>query len=125
MQVAYVCPLRASPYDAEPFLLGGHFNPAVTFALLCFRKISIIKAICYVISQILGATVGVAFVDALYWKEAGLCFILSPRRLFLMCNDNRSNSTAHLLAAGEATKYGTNAPAQGIRIDLGLAGHCS
>ena len=39
---------------------GGHINPAVTAAMLVTRKISLAKAIFYVLAQCLGAVVGAA-----------------------------------------------------------------
>lgn len=47
---------------------GGHINPAVTIAFLFTRKISIVRALFYVISQCLGAIAG-----------AGLLWIVTPR----------------------------------------------
>ncbi|HJE15771.1 MAG TPA: MIP family channel protein [Lapidilactobacillus dextrinicus] len=41
---------------------GGHFNPAVTTAMLINRRISATDAIAYIISQVLGATVASLFV---------------------------------------------------------------
>jgi len=46
---------------------GGHINPAVTAAMLVTRKISIAKAVFYVLFQLIGATVG-----------AGLLYGLTP-----------------------------------------------
>ncbi|EOA17177.1 hypothetical protein CARUB_v10005443mg [Capsella rubella] len=43
---------------------GGHINPAVTFGLLLARKVSLVRAIGYMISQCLGAICGVGFVKA-------------------------------------------------------------
>lgn len=37
---------------------GGHFNPAVTFGFLVSRRISVAKAIGYLIAQLVGATLG-------------------------------------------------------------------
>ncbi|KNC82321.1 hypothetical protein SARC_05385 [Sphaeroforma arctica JP610] len=45
---------------------GGHLNPAVTMAMICFGKINVIRGIGYIIVQTLGATCGVAMVDALW-----------------------------------------------------------
>ena len=39
---------------------GGHINPAVTAAMLVTRKISLAKAVFYVLAQCLGAVVGAA-----------------------------------------------------------------
>ncbi|WP_125607005.1 MIP/aquaporin family protein [Lapidilactobacillus bayanensis] len=41
---------------------GGHFNPAVTTAMLINRRISATEAVAYIISQVLGATVASLFV---------------------------------------------------------------
>ncbi|GAB2209677.1 hypothetical protein Drorol1_Dr00026898, partial [Drosera rotundifolia] len=41
---------------------GGHINPAVTFGLLLARKLSLTRALFYIIAQVLGAIVGVGVV---------------------------------------------------------------
>ncbi|XP_031490499.1 probable aquaporin PIP2-1 [Nymphaea colorata] len=41
---------------------GGHINPAVTFGLLLARKVSLIRAIFYIVAQCLGAICGVGLV---------------------------------------------------------------
>ncbi|CAK7355407.1 unnamed protein product [Dovyalis caffra] len=41
---------------------GGHLNPAVTFGLLLARKVSLIRAVAYMVAQCIGATIGVMFV---------------------------------------------------------------
>ncbi|CAL0303063.1 unnamed protein product [Lupinus luteus] len=43
---------------------GGHINPAVTFGLLLARKVSLIRAIFYIVAQCLGAISGVGLVKA-------------------------------------------------------------
>ncbi|XP_061372420.1 uncharacterized protein LOC133314906 [Gastrolobium bilobum] len=43
---------------------GGHINPAVTFGLFLARKVSLIRAICYMVAQCLGAICGVGLVKA-------------------------------------------------------------
>ncbi|KAI3929035.1 hypothetical protein MKX01_029564 [Papaver californicum] len=43
---------------------GGHINPAVTFGLFLARKVSLIRAVLYMIAQCLGAICGVALVKA-------------------------------------------------------------
>nr|AAB18227.1 MipC [Mesembryanthemum crystallinum] len=43
---------------------GGHINPAVTFGLFLARKVSLIKAVLYMVAQCLGAICGVGFVKA-------------------------------------------------------------
>ncbi|XP_052200319.1 probable aquaporin PIP2-5 [Diospyros lotus] len=41
---------------------GGHINPAVTFGLLLARKVSLVRAMMYMVAQCLGAIAGVALV---------------------------------------------------------------
>ncbi|VAI46982.1 unnamed protein product [Triticum turgidum subsp. durum] len=41
---------------------GGHINPAVTFGLFLARKVSLIRALLYIIAQCLGAICGVGLV---------------------------------------------------------------
>jgi aquaporin PIP len=43
---------------------GGHINPAVTFGLFLARKVSLIRAILYMVAQSLGAIAGVGLVKA-------------------------------------------------------------
>ncbi|KAH0978030.1 hypothetical protein GBA52_027749 [Prunus armeniaca] len=43
---------------------GGHINPAVTFGLFLARKVSLIRAVAYIVAQCLGAIVGVGLVKA-------------------------------------------------------------
>ncbi|KAL7127277.1 hypothetical protein ABFS83_14G244100 [Erythranthe nasuta] len=43
---------------------GGHINPAVTFGLFLARKVSLIRAVLYMVAQCLGAICGVGFVKA-------------------------------------------------------------
>lgn len=54
---------------------GGHINPAVTFGLFLARKVSLIRAILYIVAQCLGAICGVglvkAFQKAYYTKYGG------------------------------------------------------
>jgi aquaporin PIP len=44
--------------------IGGHINPAVTFALLLARKVTIPRTVCYMIAQCAGAVCGVGVVRA-------------------------------------------------------------
>ncbi|GAB2218065.1 hypothetical protein Droror1_Dr00001282 [Drosera rotundifolia] len=44
---------------------GGHINPAVTFGLFLARKVSLVRAVAYIIAQCLGAISGVGLVKAL------------------------------------------------------------
>ncbi|XP_076449871.1 uncharacterized protein LOC143286152 [Babylonia areolata] len=48
---------------------GGHINPAVTLALLATRKISLAKAIFFVLFQLVGAVVGAGILMGLTPKE--------------------------------------------------------
>ncbi|KAJ0974214.1 hypothetical protein J5N97_016179 [Dioscorea zingiberensis] len=43
---------------------GGHINPAVTFGLFLARKVSLVRAVGYMVAQCLGAICGVGFVKA-------------------------------------------------------------
>ncbi|RWR84497.1 putative aquaporin PIP2-8 [Cinnamomum micranthum f. kanehirae] len=43
---------------------GGHINPAVTFGLFLARKVSLLRAIFYMVAQCLGAICGVGLVKA-------------------------------------------------------------
>ncbi|KAL2250621.1 aquaporin PIP2-4-like [Sesamum indicum] len=43
---------------------GGHINPAVTFGLFLARKVSLVRAVLYIIAQCLGAISGVGLVKA-------------------------------------------------------------
>jgi aquaporin-4 len=44
---------------------GGHVNPAVTIAMLCARRISIVRAALYVFAQCAGAVAGAAVLAGL------------------------------------------------------------
>ncbi|XP_050210090.1 aquaporin PIP2-1-like [Mercurialis annua] len=53
---------------------GGHINPAVTFGLFLARKVSLIRALMYMVAQCLGAICGVGLVKAFhsaYYKRYG------------------------------------------------------
>lgn len=53
---------------------GGHINPAVTFGLLLARKVSLVRAVLYMVAQSLGAIAGVALVKAIqksYYTKYG------------------------------------------------------
>nr|ASO96002.1 plasma membrane intrinsic protein subtype 2 aquaporin [Fragaria x ananassa] len=43
---------------------GGHINPAVTFGLFLARKVSLVRAVMYIVAQSLGAIAGVGLVKA-------------------------------------------------------------
>ncbi|KAL8140612.1 hypothetical protein V2J09_006633 [Rumex salicifolius] len=43
---------------------GGHINPAVTFGLFVARKVSLVRAVLYMVAQSLGAICGVGLVKA-------------------------------------------------------------
>jgi len=47
---------------------GGHINPAVTISMLLVRKITLVRAIMYVISQMIGAIAGAGLI---YGKHQG------------------------------------------------------
>lgn len=44
---------------------GGHINPAVTWACLITHKISLLRAVTYIISQLIGAIVGSALLKSI------------------------------------------------------------
>jgi aquaporin PIP len=53
---------------------GGHINPAVTFGLFLARKVSLVRAILYIIAQCLGAICGVGLVKSFqksYYHQYG------------------------------------------------------
>nr|DAD27992.1 TPA_asm: hypothetical protein HUJ06_029460 [Nelumbo nucifera] len=54
---------------------GGHINPAVTFGLFLARKVSLIRAVMYMVAQCLGAICGVGLVKgfqkAYYMRSGG------------------------------------------------------
>ncbi|KAK1398440.1 Plasma membrane aquaporin 2 [Heracleum sosnowskyi] len=53
---------------------GGHINPAVTFGLFLARKVSLIRAVMYMVAQCLGAICGVGLVKAFqksYYNKHG------------------------------------------------------
>lgn len=53
---------------------GGHINPAVTFGLCIARKVTIVRALTYIIAQCLGAMCGAALakgVQGHYYEEFG------------------------------------------------------
>ncbi|KAI5588371.1 hypothetical protein POPTR_005G109300v4 [Populus trichocarpa] len=53
---------------------GGHINPAVTFGLFVARKVSLIRAVAYMMAQCLGAMLGVWMVmilTGIHYDQAG------------------------------------------------------
>ncbi|OIT37027.1 PREDICTED: probable aquaporin PIP2-1 [Nicotiana attenuata] len=61
---------------------GGHINPAVTFGLFLARKVSLIRALVYMVAQCLGAICGVGFVKAFqsayYDRYGGGVNVMAP-----------------------------------------------
>ncbi len=51
---------------------GCHINPAVSFAMLVAKKMSVKDFVCYVLSQIVGALVGAALVGLFFGSFANL-----------------------------------------------------
>lgn len=51
---------------------GGHFNPAVTFAMLITGNIKLVPAVGYWVSQLLGGLAAAALLAGLYGSEAVL-----------------------------------------------------
>jgi aquaporin Z len=52
--------------SAVGHISGGHFNPAVTLGFLATRRISLPKAIIYIIAQLLGAIIGAAALTLIF-----------------------------------------------------------
>ncbi|KAF7076623.1 hypothetical protein CFC21_081248 [Triticum aestivum] len=48
---------------------GGHINPAVTFGLLLARKVSLVRALLYMVAQCLGAMCGAGLVKAVHGAQ--------------------------------------------------------
>ncbi|XP_061345769.1 aquaporin PIP2-1-like isoform X2 [Gastrolobium bilobum] len=71
---------------------GGHINPAVTFGLFLARKVSLLRAISYMVAQCLGAICGVGLVKA-----------------FQKSYYNRYNGGANMLADGYSKGTGLGA----------------
>ncbi|XP_057448986.1 aquaporin PIP2-7-like [Lotus japonicus] len=61
---------------------GGHINPAVTFGLFIGRKVSLIRALLYIVAQCLGAISGVglakAFQKSFYNRYGGAANFVQP-----------------------------------------------
>ncbi|KQK11942.2 probable aquaporin PIP2-8 [Brachypodium distachyon] len=47
---------------------GGHINPAVTFALLLARKLTLLRAVFYIVSQCVGAIFGAAIARSVHGR---------------------------------------------------------
>lgn len=56
------CELKIKLCLIDFCLSGGHINPAVTFGLFLARKVSLIRAVMYMVAQCLGAVCGVGLV---------------------------------------------------------------
>jgi aquaporin PIP len=54
--------------DVILVLAGGHINPAVTFGLFLARKLSLTRAVFYMVMQCLGAICGAGVVKGFYGK---------------------------------------------------------
>ncbi|KAL3718980.1 hypothetical protein ACJRO7_003996 [Eucalyptus globulus] len=71
---------------------GGHINPAVTFGLFLARKVSLVRAIMYMVAQCLGAICGVGLV-----------------KLFQKSHYEQYGGGANTLAEGYKTRVGLGA----------------
>ena len=61
LQVALAFGLAlATLVQAVGHISGAHVNPAVTFAFLVGSQMSLLRAICYMVAQLLGAVAGAA-----------------------------------------------------------------
>jgi glycerol uptake facilitator-like aquaporin len=56
---------------------GGHVNPATTLAAFLIGRITLVKGIMYVLAQMLGATLGAAFLGV-WLKSAQLSQLICP-----------------------------------------------
>ncbi|XP_043705765.1 aquaporin PIP2-4-like [Telopea speciosissima] len=74
-RIGYMCSIRQNlnksprPIQRGPLLsvgifIGGHDNPEVTFGLFLAHKVSLIRAVTYMVAQCLGAMYGVGLVKA-------------------------------------------------------------
>jgi len=61
----------AAAVYATAHVSGGHLNPAITLGMLFTFRVSVIKAIAYIISQVIGGILGAAFVKAIFPLEWG------------------------------------------------------
>ena len=61
---------------------GGHINPAVTFGLFLARRVSLVRALLYIIAQCLGAICGAGvvkgFQQGLYMGNGGGANVVAP-----------------------------------------------
>lgn len=60
---------------------GGHLNPAVSLGFVLARKISVLRFLCYVIAQMVGAITGSALVYAVRNKLRPLLWFSLPSLL--------------------------------------------
>jgi len=58
---------------------GGHFNPAVTIAILSIGKIKVKEAVIYWVTQVVGALLGAVTYTVIY---GGSTFVLGPNKPF-------------------------------------------
>ena len=75
--------LKINPRSVCWLVIGGHINPAVTFGLFLARKLSLTRAIFYMVMQCLGAICGAGVVkgfegDARYGMLKGGANVVNP-----------------------------------------------
>jgi aquaporin Z len=85
---AGVAPLLVVPFSFGLGLLtaiyafghvsGGHFNPAVTVAMVLDRRTTPVDAIGYIVAQVLGAILAAGFVVVLFSQAAAEAVITAP-----------------------------------------------
>ncbi|GCF11377.1 aquaporin [Dictyobacter arantiisoli] len=111
---------------------GGHFNPAVTVALLVAHRIKALLALAYLLAQLLGATLGAFLLRVTFpvsiWKAAqlgtpGLSTGISPQAGVVV----EALLTFFLLLAIYGTAIDTRAPklggfAIGLTVMVGILG---
>ena len=57
---------------------GGHFNPAVTIGMLATKKIKLLKALMYIIFQLLGAIIGAYFLYLIFGNNGLMLNLGTP-----------------------------------------------
>ncbi|KAG2573954.1 hypothetical protein PVAP13_7KG286355 [Panicum virgatum] len=79
---ASAIPNPSAPPSASRASPGGHINPAVTFGLFLARKLSLTRAIFYIVMQCLGAICGAGvvkgFQKGLYMGNGGGANVVAP-----------------------------------------------
>lgn len=94
-------------------LSGGHVNPAVTIAMLVAGRISLIRAIFYIIFQCLGAIAGTAAVKVSF-QPSLLRSLANPCLFQILIHPDYHNGLGHTTLAANIE------PLQGLGIEFFL-----